>query len=241
MRGRSAGFRTTQTRGTVLVGSLILNAAASLAIIASTVAETAVLRDHLGGAVIPGGDVAEAIDRSVLLSRIGLGIYVVSGIAWLVWQHRAQTNLHALRIPSLQYSPRWAVGWWLIPFANLFKPFQTVRELWKASGPSPGWPSARTWAVIGWWWAGWIAGIALARIALSAFSGSQDTLDSFESFDSLISGNRWLVVGEIVTMITAVLAILIVRSVIDRQSALAAIVDAEPLVPPRPDTPGSWT
>jgi hypothetical protein len=237
VRGRAARFRSSQIRGNVLVGSLILNVAASLAIIASTVAETAVLKDYPGGAVIPGGDVAEAIDRSVLLSRIGLGIYVVSGIAWLVWQHRAQANLHALRIPSLQYSPRWAVGWWLIPFANLFKPFQTVRELWKASGPSSGWPSGRTWAVIGWWWAGWIAGIAIARIALSVLRGSPDTLGSF---DPLISGNRWLVVGEIVTVVTAVLAILIVRSVIDRQSALAAVVDAEP-VPPRPDSPGSGT
>ena len=45
-----------------------------------------------------------------------------------------------------------------MPFANLVKPFQTMRELWKASawGRATGGRS-RTWPVIGWWWAAWIA------------------------------------------------------------------------------------
>ena len=57
---------------------------------------------------------------------------VVTGIVWLVWQHRSQSNLRRQGC-GLAFTPGWAVGWWLIPMANLWKPFQATRELHKAS------------------------------------------------------------------------------------------------------------
>jgi hypothetical protein len=151
-----------------------------------------------------------------------------------VWQHRGHANLHALRVPELRFTPGWAVGWWLIPVANLFKPFQTVRELWKASDPSPGWRSTRTWPVIGWWWAGWIVANVIGRIAFASFRDDPDGVEP------LLAGNRWLIGGEVVTIATAILAIMIVRRVTERQAVLPSAL-ATPAIgtPPRPDLPGS--
>lgn len=233
MSGERRRFRSSLGRGTVLVGLLLLNIGASLAVVVATLAESGILGRYLRGEIRFEDDIVDAIDRSVLFSRIGLAVFVVTGIAWLVWHHRAQANLHALGVRGLQYTPGWAVGWWLIPFANLFKPFQTVREVWKASEPSPAWRSTRTWPVIGWWWAGWVVANVIGRIALTLFREDPDTVES------LIEGNRWIVAGEIVTVVTAILAIGIVRAVIARQSELAsAIAMQAEEAPPRPDRPG---
>lgn len=48
---------------------------------------------------------------------------------FLIWEYRAFNNLSVLRARNLEFSPGWAVGWWFVPFANLVKPFQVVREL----------------------------------------------------------------------------------------------------------------
>jgi hypothetical protein len=69
-------------------------------------------------------------------------------------------------VERLRFTPGWAVGWWFVPFANLVKPFQTVRELWKASDPgAPDWWGSETLPVIGWWWGGYVVFNILDGIA----------------------------------------------------------------------------
>src|SRR6185295_7113854 len=76
----------------------------------------------------------EHADTLVMASLVAwVVLFAVTGIVWCVWQHRAQRNAIELAYGKLQFTPGWAVGWWFVPFANLVKPFQTVRELWKAS------------------------------------------------------------------------------------------------------------
>lgn len=71
------------------------------------------------------------------------------------WIYRANKNAHALS-NSMVMTPAWNVGFFFIPFANLWKPFEGIREAWKASA-SPLDPEAV--ALPGWihlWWASWI-------------------------------------------------------------------------------------
>ena len=143
----------------------------------------------------------------------GLIVLLVTGIVWVVWQYRSQANLHAARLRELGYTPGWVVGWWLIPFANLVKPFQTVRELWKASSGADAWWLSPTWPLIGWWWAAWIAALVLGRVATAVFNGAA-------TLDTLISSSWLYLVYEVVVIIAAVLAIAIVRAVIERQAGL---------------------
>ncbi len=79
-----------------------------------------------------------------------------SCIAVGMWIHKAHANLEAADFPALEFSPGWSVGWFFVPIASLFKPFQAMRELWNAShgaigdysDPAPGF----FWV----WWLCWI-------------------------------------------------------------------------------------
>src|SRR5260221_38840 len=65
-------------------------------------------------------------------------VYVVAAVIFLIWLNRANKNLAALKPQYVEFTSGWAVGWWFIPFANLVKPFQVVREVWCESDPDRG-------------------------------------------------------------------------------------------------------
>ena len=163
---------------------------------------------------------------------------VVTGIVWLVWQHRGQANLVAARVSGLRFTPGWAVGWWFVPFANLVKPFQTMRELWKASGGEEDWRQSRTWPVIGWWWAAWLTAGVLGRVGGAVSPGRPRSR-------ACGRGSRVLLLTELVVLAAAILAIVLVRSVMDRQgdsangSRILATRRPGPMCPSRARRPGS--
>ncbi len=82
-----------------------------------------------------------------------LCILIVSGIVSLMWIYGAARNTRALR-PEIQMTPGWAVGWFFVPFASLYKPYETVRDIWLTSfGPAMGGGYRRpAGLVVAWWW-----------------------------------------------------------------------------------------
>ncbi|MCB2072321.1 MAG: DUF4328 domain-containing protein [Novosphingobium sp.] len=98
----------------------------------------------------------------LLAALVSLASFVVIGI----WIYRAHANLWSASGEGLQFKPGWAIGWYFIPIANLFKPFQAMREL---SASSHGYADRYGDAPQGElpsWWAGWIAGNALSMVSL---------------------------------------------------------------------------
>jgi hypothetical protein len=227
-------FRPTDRVGGLLTLLLALNATVSLVFGVTQVGELEVLERFRRGDPVSAGEIVEAIDRSDLIGQIGLWLFVLTGVVWLLWQHRTHANLHAVGVPGLGFSPRWAVGWWLVPFANLVKPFQTVRELWKASSGDEAWGALPTWPVIGWWWTCWVGGAIVGSAVGLVLRLRTDPV----SVESLIDLDRLGLVLVIPSIATAILAIAIVRSVIQRQAGFAATVSVPgEVVPPRPDLP----
>jgi Domain of unknown function (DUF4328) len=188
-----------------------------------------VMRVRLLARIEAGGyvtrDQAEARDSFVAgTALVWLLVFLATVIVWSIWQHRAQGNARALTHDATEFTPGWAVGWWFVPIANLFKPFQTFRELWKASQGRDGWRALPTWPLIGWWWATWLA---YNIIANTAWVTRGDTVESLHGADNLdIASNAFGIVS-------AVLAIQIVRSVIARQQ-VAVGESATVVVPPAP-------
>jgi hypothetical protein len=145
---------------------------------------------------------------------------VASGVVWLIWQHRSQANLRALGAGNLRFSPGWAVGWWFIPVMNVVYPYLTMRELMKASDPASGaadWAATRTPAILGLWWASWLARLILGGVR-AALGGRFLTASQLAQRDTV-----WLV-ANVVSIAAAILAILVVREVDRRQSAKFARV-----------------
>lgn len=186
-----------------------------------------------GSDVLLSGTIPRSLPLALgaLIGFVGLA----AGIVWLVWQHRAQSNLFAMRVPGLSYTPGWSVGWWFVPVANLWVPFLTTRELWRGSGAGPG-PRDRLLAL---WWFLWVATSVLSVVAgvvgFAAISRSATTgfIVGYRTSTLLIS-REFTVATYAVRFGAALAAMLLVQRVDEAQ---AARVEQGILVPPRPDPP----
>ena len=70
------------------------------------------------------------------------GVFLLCGIAWLIWQYQAHSNLSNLT--QTRFRPA-AAFWILVPVASLFLPYQAIAELARAEVDRP--------VLRRWWWA----------------------------------------------------------------------------------------
>ena len=129
-----------------------------------------------------GGNLGDLIEGLVGLAQVV--VFVATVVVFLTWLHRAYKNLRAFGVRT-EMSPGWAVGNWFIPFLNLVRPYQSVKELWIKSDPAvdftngfaqPG-AGARATSLVGFWWFAWLfanfAGRAYSRIADAEIASSR--------------------------------------------------------------------
>jgi hypothetical protein len=119
-------------------------------------------------AVSPTTRMAHA-SAGAIVGRLQLAVLAVTGFAFLVWLHRARVNVRALGVRRLAYGREWTVLAFLVPFLNVFRPYQVVREIWRASDPSTGdplaWKRVRAPGKLAVWW-----GLFVAYFVLEALS-----------------------------------------------------------------------
>jgi len=100
---------------------------------------------------------------------IGIGqiiVFIACAFVTLRWLYLANANARALGATDLMGSPGLAVGWFFIPLANLFMPYVTVRDMWKASADPRDWQAASASGAIVLWWVLWLAGNIAGTISL---------------------------------------------------------------------------
>ncbi|HEX8335871.1 MAG TPA: DUF4328 domain-containing protein [Pyrinomonadaceae bacterium] len=156
-------------------------------------------------------------------------------VAFLLWLHRASGNMAALgnAKSKIEYTPGWAVGSFFIPFANLFMPYRAVSEVWVKSEPpvqeegglafAPHPPTTPVLA----WWVTWLASNFIGRAA-SRFGDKADTIETLQMM-------TWAaVLADVLSVVAAVLAVMVVRSIDRRQEERARHVVYSPDSPPPP-------
>jgi hypothetical protein len=205
----------------------------------------AILHAFMAGGVLGGPDaaaageetlsVAEALNAVVLL--LNFFAYVAAVVAFLLWVHRAYSNLRPLGARQLNDTPGMAVGSFFIPILNLFRPYKAVREIWRWSKPVEDAGSeiaglsftADTGApLVGWWWGLWITSSVVSNLYYRL-------IDEEHAAEAL----PWLgLMNDVMTIAAAAVAILMIRS-IDRmqeerskQFALGATPFEQPPPPP---------
>ena len=102
------------------------------------------------GLEISTGDMVYGIGGLILL----LGL-IVSIILFCIFSYRAVKNIKNFDRERIDTTPGWAVGWYFIPFANLFKPYGVMTDMWIASvhQEKSNWETPGTMPI---WWACWI-------------------------------------------------------------------------------------
>lgn len=149
-------------------------------------------------------------DTIAIAGLLMIAVYAVAVVITARWIYRASANAHAMA-GGFQTPPPWAVGWFFIPIANLFKPYKSMSETWRASHSPEAWRKTFAPSVLGQWWACWIvsniAGNASFRLTMNATDAA-----------GLIAGSACSVVSSVAGIAAALLLRRIVLAITDAQT-----------------------
>jgi len=141
---------------------IVLAVAIAVAVYVATRPDDDTRPQEAGAATLVGDSLNVGLGLTGITAIFKIPLFILTVIFFLIWEYRAFSNLSALKAQHLEFTPGWAVGWWFIPFANLVKPFQAMRELRNESDPdfdpNLGFLSTSSSAstMMGFWWAFWI-------------------------------------------------------------------------------------
>ncbi len=162
-------------------------------------------------------EIVEANDnRQFVIGMMELGSIVTTGILFLTWMRRAYNNVPAFGMEGPAYSPGWAVWGFFVPFLNLVRPYQVMKELWRASDPGvrpgPGWVNARVSPLVGWWWGMYLIMNFMATIVMRV------VLDGGTTAADLRLVTQLDALSSALTIPAAVLAAGVVREIMVKQA-----------------------
>jgi hypothetical protein len=165
-----------------------------------------------------GPDVADANDaREHLIGVVQVCAFIVTGIVWLIWLHRAYKNLQLVGSKKSQFTPGWAVGYWFVPLFNLVRAYQIVVDLWIRSDTGNAADNVaslpRPQLVAAWW----------AVYLFSGFAGRYAASIATESHTAaeLLTVTNVDMLADALSIAAALLAIAVVRGIDQRQQRFA--------------------
>lgn len=228
-------YVSARGRGQAVVFLFLAFIAVALFSVFSSALQLGLIAEVLAGGGVTDERVEANDRRQAAAAFVHLVVYVALVVAFLLWLYRVSRNLPALgnEKSRIEYKPGWAVGSFFIPIVNLFMPYKAVREVWEKSDPgirTPDdvmfTPAASAPLLLG-WWLSWVAMNVLGRVT-----------GRFEQEAATPETLRWVtwveMAGDLVGVLSAVLAILVVRGVTRRQEERAAHVAYVPHTPPPP-------
>ena len=156
------------------------------------------------------------------------GSFIPAVVFFCMWVHRVVRNMPALGSPDPRWTPRGAVIRCFVPFLNLLHPVYSVLDAWRGSRLDRRWNDLSSrmslsppFLIVGWWTA-WL----LARF-ISWFSYS---LQRSGDLDMQTAGYLSDIVGNMLLIASALLAILVVRDITGRQETKNRLVASGQLV-----------
>lgn len=159
---------------------------------------------------------ADASDaRQQIVGIFQILIYLVSGIWILRWIYVACYNARELAYGAMEHSPGWSVGWYFVPFANLWKPYQAMKEIWRVSANPRDPASESEPGLLALWWLFYIvaslSGNASFRMSLRA-----------DEVGELIAANMVTRISDIAGIPLAIVFMFVVRRIHDNQQLARA-------------------
>ncbi len=120
--------------------------------------------------------------RQTIISWSYFPVILVTAVLFARWVHLASRNAHHLTGGDLRHTPGWAVGWYFVPVATYWKPYQAMREIFRASNPdaSDEWRTAPRPNLLPMWWTLWVLSNLLTMGLLSS-SFSAETVEELLS------------------------------------------------------------
>ncbi|MFH0751050.1 MAG: DUF4328 domain-containing protein [Chloroflexota bacterium] len=205
---RSPGYRSSRMRGMAAI-ALLAAAAGSNALGVAVEIQGLGLVDAAEAGTLKSA-AANAFDS--LRAGVGLvqvALYLASAVAVLAWLSRIVENVPPLTGRTPRRSPREAIGWWFVPFANFVVPYRivsdAVRRLRTGGGDS-------TESLLLPWWTLWLAGSLVGNLVVRLPTDTLGDVRTVFILNALSAG---------ATAVAGALLVLIVRGV-ERRSGVRA-------------------
>ncbi|MDQ2806045.1 MAG: DUF4328 domain-containing protein [Chloroflexota bacterium] len=231
-------YESGHTRAQWAVGLLAVSIMLDLISMISDFLEMGLLSSASNGGTISTVDAAANDSRQALIAVGQVLVYIATVVAFLLWIHRAYRNLPALGTSGLKYSPRWAVGGFFVPFLNLVRPFQVMREIWQASSPDADPRSSTAWQTVlitplpGVWWGSWLLGNVCGQLAVRTATGG--------NLEQLILSDWLSITSLVLNIVAAALLIRIIRTIDSGQEERRRRM-AELILPPASAPAVGWS
>jgi hypothetical protein len=154
-----------------------------------------------GGVYVPGPQLVAWSDQLDQVGNVYLALAIALAVAFLAWLSRTVDNVPPLLGGTPSDSPRWAIAWWFIPVAFLWKPYTVVRESWdRLATPAHKGGSG---LVIGWWIC-WIGGTVISRVATTLGADPNASYSALETYYAAAA------VGLVISIGSALLGVLLI-------------------------------
>jgi hypothetical protein len=158
-------------------------------------------------------DINKWADATDTLTYAELLVFIVTVVLWCVWKNLSCKNAWLFRSKSGLanpmssgdvFTPGWAVGWYFIPIAHLWKPFQAMSFIRNQVSDT-----FQGGAILGIWWTTWII-MNFASRALSRDIGG-DTIEEINAF------NERMMIDCGITIVAIIPAALVILSITKAQ------------------------
>jgi hypothetical protein len=206
--GQAAGDRPLGGLSTALTVLLFLCGVAATATSFALFNRASLLDD------LPAHSLTELQDADDVVVGVGVSLivlFVVTGIVWVIWQHRHAKNARLLGQRE-GLGPGWAIGGWFVPIGNFFLPQMQLAQAAKVSDSDSS-TGGRVPPVLVVWWV--LFGVL--GLAGRAFENGGEELTELSDVDQFRSEDQTAAVLMLLVVAAAVTATLMVRSLTAKQ------------------------
>lgn len=149
-------------------------------------------------------------DLASKLQVISMPLTIGTIVVFCFWIHRAHQNLEPLGARELRFKPLHAWGFFFIPLANLWKPYQAMGDLWKASHNPTFWATSPSSILLPVWWGLWLISTILVRIASMQ-------MNAVKTVEEIQSAAQLAIFGDLARGINCFLALVLVHVITEAQ------------------------
>ena len=209
--GAAAGYKSATPLAKAITVVMALDVLVELANDVNSFVTIGVMKRVIAGETVPQADLTAIDLRTGGIGLLTLILLLAAGVLFCFFMPRANRNASSFG-SFMNISPGWAAGWFFIPFANLWMPYQAMREIWQGSDPDPSVPKAAApvSGLIKWWWGMYLAHNIGGWMVALASKGAKQAQD-------LINSSSVDMVDSVLSIIAALLAAATVRAVARRQ------------------------
>jgi hypothetical protein len=189
---------------------LILGAAIAGIAVLSGIMQVALLSRSYSEAEGSANDVREQV-----VGLVQVAVFLFTVVIFGRWIFRANQNVRALGANGLMVTPGWAVGYFFIPIICLWKPYQAMKELWRASQNPSAWQNVSASQILPGWWTLWIVTNLFGRASASEMKNAH-------TIDALQTATYTQIVSDVTDIGLCVVAIILVSQICSAQTKAVA-------------------